>query len=99
MDLSLGFFLQQVTTSPALAVTVLLTLSVIFVNGWTDAPNAIATVVGTRAMGVNKAIIMAAVFNFLGVIVMTAFNATVAMTITNMVNFGGDDHQALIALC
>ena len=39
---------------------------------------------------------MAAVFNFLGVIVMTAFNATVAMTITNMVNFEGDDHQALI---
>ena len=99
MDLSLAFFLQQVTSSPVLAVTVLLTLGVIFVNGWTDAPNAIATVVGTRSMGVNKAIIMAAVCNFLGVIVMTAFNATVAMTITNMVNFGGNNHQALIALC
>ena len=99
MDLTLAFFLQQVTSSPALAVTVLLTLGVIFVNGWTDAPNAIATVVGTRAMGVNKAIVMAAVCNFLGVIVMTALNSTVAMTITNMVNFEGDDHQALIALC
>ena len=85
MDLSLGFFLEQVTTSPALAVTVLLTLGVILVNGWTDAPNAIATVVGTRSMGVNKAIVMAAVFNFLGVILMTAVNSTVAMTITKMV--------------
>ena len=99
MDLTLGFFLQQVTSSPALAVTVLLTLGVIFVNGWTDAPNAIATVVGTRSMEVNRAILMAAVCNFLGVIVMTAINSTVAMTITNMVNFEGDNHQALIALC
>lgn len=99
MDLTLGFFLQQVTTNPALAVTVLLTLGVILVNGWTDAPNAIATVVGTRSLGVNKAIVMAAVCNFLGVIVMTAFNSTVAMTITKMVNFGGNNEQALIALC
>ncbi len=99
MDLTLGFFVQQVFASPALAVTVLLTLGVIFVNGWTDAPNAIATVVGTRSMGVNKAIIMAAVCNFLGVILMTAVNSTVAMTITKMVNFGGNNEQALIALC
>ena len=99
MDLTLGFFVQQVFASPALAVTVLLTLGVIFVNGWTDAPNAIATVVGTRSMGVNKAIIMAAVCNFLGVIIMTAVNSTVAMTITKMVNFGGNNEQALIALC
>ncbi len=42
---------------------------------------------------------MAAVFNFLGVLVMTALNATVAQTIYNMVDFGGDPHQALIALC
>lgn len=30
---------------------------------------------------------------------MTMVNSTVAMTITNMVNFGGDNHRALIALC
>ena len=33
----------------------------------------------------SKAIVMAAVFNFLGVLVMTAVNASVAMTIYNMV--------------
>ena len=99
MDLTLGFFLQQIASTPALAVTVLLTLGVIFVNGWTDAPNAIATVVATRSMEVNRAILMAAVCNFLGVIVMTSINATVAVTISNMVNFGGDNRMALIALC
>ena len=88
MDLSLSFFIEQISTQPVLLVTVILTLCVILVNGWTDAPNAIATCVSTRSMNVNAAIIMAAVFNFAGVLVMTLLNSTVAMTITNMVNFG-----------
>ena len=99
MDLSFAFFWKQVLGSPALMITVFLILCVIFVNGWTDAPNAIATCVSTRSMDVELAIIMAAVCNFAGVMVMTMVNSTVAMTITNMVNFGGDNHRALIALC
>ena len=82
-----------------LMVSTLLTLCVILVNGWTDAPNAIATCVSTRAIAVRKAVIMAAIFNFLGVLVMTSINASVAFTIYNMVDFGGDSHLALIALC
>ncbi len=82
-----------------LCVSTLLTLAVILVNGWTDAPNAIATCVSTRAIGVRPAIIMAAIFNFLGVLVMTSLNASVAFTIYNMVDFGGDAHTSLIALC
>ena len=38
-------------------------------------------------------------FNFLGVLVMTHFNSSVASTISNMVDFGGNTHEALIALC
>lgn len=82
-----------------LMVSTVLTLGVILVNGWTDAPNAIATCVSTRAIEVRKAIIMAAIFNFLGVLVMTSINASVAFTIYNMVDFGGDSQLALIALC
>ena len=92
-------FLSETASNPVLLITVILTLGVIFVNGWTDAPNAIATCVSTRAMGPRAAIMMAAVFNFLGVLVMTLINATVAETIYNMVDFGGDPHEALIALC
>jgi PiT family inorganic phosphate transporter len=99
MDLSLAYFWGQMTQNPLLSIAVLLTLGVILVNGWTDAPNAIATCVSTRAIGVRKAIVMAAVFNFLGVFVMTALNASVAMTIYNMVDFGGDPKASLIALC
>lgn len=99
MTISFSAFLSQLVSNPALAVTVLLTLGVILVNGWTDAPNAIATCVSTRAIRPEKAIIMAAVFNFLGVFVMTMINAGVASTIYNMVDFGGNTDQALIALC
>ncbi len=92
-------FLSEMFKNPMLLVSSLLTLGVILVNGWTDAPNAIATCVSTRAIGVRKAIIMAAVFNFLGVLVMTSVNASVATTIYNMVDFGDNSKHALIALC
>lgn len=99
MGISLASFLQQVTSNPVLAITVVLTLGVIFVNGWTDAPNAIATCVTTRCMCVRSAIIMSAICNFFGVLIMTHINASVASTISNMVDFGGDTTMALVALC
>lgn len=99
MDNTLLSFLQQATSSPVLLITVLLTLGVIFVNGWTDAPNAIATCVTTRCLSVRGAILMSAAFNFLGVFIMTQINSSVASTISNMVNFGGNTRDALIALC
>lgn len=97
--MSLSEFIRELSASPALWVTVILTLGVILVNGWTDAPNAIATCVATRAMRPRKAIIMAAVCNFLGVFVMTLLSPKVAETIYNMVDFGSNAHEALIALC
>ncbi len=97
--MSITEFISQMLHNPMLLVAALLTLGVILVNGWTDAPNAIATCVSTRAIEVKKAIIMAAICNFLGVFVMTAVNASVAQTIYKMVDFGGDANTALIALC
>ncbi|MEG1661815.1 MAG: inorganic phosphate transporter, partial [Clostridiales bacterium] len=99
MEIEFSWFISQIFSNPVLFITVLLTMGVIFVNGWTDAPNAIATCVATRSISPKLAVLMAAVFNFLGVLVMTLFNATVAMTIKNMVNFNGDNHDAIIALC
>ena len=97
--MSMVEFVNRMLANPMLLVSTILVLGVILVNGWTDAPNAIATCVSTRAISVRKAIIMAAVFNFLGVLVMTTINASVAFTIYNMVDFGGDSKLALIALC
>ena len=99
MDVSFFSFFQQVTSNPVLLITVLLTMGVIFVNGWTDAPNAIATCIATRCMRVRPAIMMSAVFNFLGVLVMTGINSSVASTISNMVDVGGSTDKSLVALC
>lgn len=98
-NMSLFDFLSRMLHNPILFASTLLILGVILVNGWTDAPNAIATCVSTKAIDVRKAIIMAAIFNFLGVFVMTAINSKVAYTIYNMVDFGNDSQTALIALC
>ena len=99
MTISLMDFLSQLVSSPALALTVALTLGVVLVNGWTDAPNAIATCVSTKSISPKAAILMAAVFNFLGVLVMTMVNASVAATIYKMVDFRGNSGDALVALC
>ncbi|MDD3226802.1 MAG: inorganic phosphate transporter, partial [Tissierellia bacterium] len=50
------------------------------------------------SMSVQAAVFMAAIFNFLGLFLMTMINSKVAQTIYNMVNFGGTN-DALIALC
>ena len=97
--ISFPVFLSQIAESPALLITILLTLAVILINGWTDAPNAIATAISTKAIAPRPAVIMAAIFNFLGIFVMTLFNKTVAETIYNMVDFGEDASTALVALC
>lgn len=97
MDSIMSFW-SQMTANPLLFIAVLLTLGVILVNGWTDAPNAIATCVVTRCMPARAAILMAAVLNFFGVFVMTLINATVAETITKMVDFGNDPRLAIITL-
>ena len=99
MELTFGLFIQYLQEYPALIITSILTLAVIFVNGWTDAPNAIATCVSTRAIRPKPAIYMAALFNFLGLFIMTMLNSAVAETIYNMVDFGTNTNHALIALC
>jgi PiT family inorganic phosphate transporter len=52
-------------TAPILVV-LLLVLAAEFVNGWTDAPNAIATVVSTRVLSPQNALIMASILNAIG---------------------------------
>ena len=98
MDMSFAFFWSQLMENPLMMLAVGLTMGVILVNGWTDAPNAIATCVVTRCMSARAAIWMAAACNFLGVFLMSMFNATVAETITKMVDFGTNSHEAIVAL-
>jgi PiT family inorganic phosphate transporter len=63
--------------TPWLLVALTAVLIAEFVNGWTDAPNAIATVVSTGVLTPKIAIVMAVVLNTLGAMAGTAVAATV----------------------
>lgn len=91
--------LTLMQTYPILIIAIILVGGVVFINGWTDAPNAIATCISTKAIKPKSAIIMAAFFNFLGVITMFFLSKSTAETISNMVDFGNQYDIALYALC
>ena len=57
---------MSVTMEMAQWVLVLLLGAVVLVNGWTDAPNAIATVVASETLSFRRAAALAAVCNLLG---------------------------------
>ena len=64
-----------------LILTILAILGAEFVNGWTDAPNAITTVVSTRVLSLRSAIVIASVLNAAGILWSLWFGGKVATTI------------------
>ena len=82
-----------------LVLFTVLILLVILVNGWTDAPNAIAGCISTRALSPTNALLLAAACNFVGAVGMALINSSVAQTLYGIVDFGSDTEGALSALC
>jgi inorganic phosphate transporter, PiT family len=69
-----------------------------FANGWTDAPNSIATVVSTRVLRPHHAVLMAGVLNLVGALVVgTAVAKTIAEGIVDP-NFVGLETVAAAVL-
>jgi PiT family inorganic phosphate transporter len=60
-----------------LGVVLVLVLAAEFVNGWTDAPNAIATVVSTRVLAPRAALALATILNVAGAFLGTSVAATI----------------------
>ena len=79
---------------PILPVLLLLA-AVILVNGWTDAPNAIAAPVASGVLSFPSAVLLAAVCNLLGVVCTTRISDAVARTLFSIADFGP---YAVIAL-
>jgi PiT family inorganic phosphate transporter len=85
---------------PLAAMLIALTAAAVFVNGWTDAPNAIAGAVASGALGYRRAVSLAAGCNLAGTLVFGFLNSSVAETVTSLADFGGHSpHDALCALC
>ena len=76
------------------SVPTLLVLGVIFVNGWTDAPNAIVGCVCSKALSMKKSVVLAAVCNFLGVIISSVLISSVAKNV-----YGIADISSNAAIC
>ena len=97
-------FFQLCNAHPWAYIALIINFGVVFVNGWTDGPNAIATCVTTRAMRPKPAVIMCAVLNAVGVIVIGAFSSyisalvggDVSQTIANLVNWGNSSIDQML---
>ena len=72
------------TQTLALLLVLALILGAEFVNGWTDAPNAIATAVSTRVISPRNAVIMASILNILGALSGTAVATTIGKGIIDI---------------
>ena len=99
MPLSPYEFFGNLLQSPALAVTTLLILAVLLVNGWTDAPNAIACAVVTGSLSFRRGVMLAALCNLLGVLWAGLWAPAVSYTIYSLVQFSGSPQTTLYALC
>ena len=85
--------------SLGLILVLVLVLAAEFVNGWTDAPNAIATVVSTRVLTPTSAVLMAIFMNIAGAFAGTAVAATIGKgivesSVINLVTIG----SAMVAI-
>jgi len=75
-------------------LVIILAVGFAVINGFNDAANAIATVVGTRSLSPLRAVIMAAIFNFAG----AATGTAVALFIgTKILNLEALDYHIMIA--
>ncbi len=94
--MDLGQFFSLLNSHPVAYVALLVNLGVVFVNGWTDGPNAIATCVTTRCMKPRSAVVMCAILNFIGVMVIGLISAYVtnvggvSETIAEILQFPSD---------
>ncbi|OGS44621.1 MAG: inorganic phosphate transporter [Euryarchaeota archaeon RBG_13_57_23] len=79
------------------AITIMMTLGFDFVNGFHDSANSIATIIATRVLSPIAAVSMAAIFNFLGIIVGQEVAKTVGKGIidTELVF----EHGVLLVFC
>ncbi len=90
--------ITSISVNPFLLFATLLVIGLAISNGMTDAPGSVATCITTRAIKPKNALILAAVCNALGALIMSFISVGVASTIVNMINFNGQANYSLVAL-
>lgn len=92
-------FVNTILTNRELLLSIVLISGVIFVNGWTDAPNAITASVSTGALKMQHAVMIAAFFNFIGALIMGFVNTSVIESVGNITMMIGVGPHSLTVLC
>jgi PiT family inorganic phosphate transporter len=83
------------TDAPVIALIILIALTFDFLNGFHDAANSIATVVSTRVLSPQKAVVWAAFFNFVAAFVL---GTHVAKTLgAGMIDLGVVTREVIVA--
>ena len=90
---------EALASDPVTGLTCVLVLAVAAVNGWTDAPNAIAGAVTTGALTFRRAALLAALCNAAGLALALAVRPAVAEALFSIASFGPSPAAARAALC
>ena len=77
-------------------VSLILVYGVILVNGWTDAPNSVATAISSGAIKYKNAIILCGIFNFIGVILGCLIDTSVAKFVFSI---GDNSNYSTVIVC
>ena len=77
-------------------ISIILIYGVLLINGYTDAPNSIATVIFSKAMSYKKAILLSSICNLLGAVIGCFIDTSVAEFVFSFGNFGS---YASYAIC
>lgn len=99
MEITFFSFIYNLYSNYGLLITTILISIIMFINGCSDVPNAIATCISTRSVKPKIGIVLALISNTLGLILMTYISSNVAKSVFNLVNFGGSPSISLITLC
>ncbi len=78
--------------------TIIFALLVVFVNGWTDAPGSIFSVVNSKALKLWQGALLSGIFNFSGVFLTSLFGASVAKAIFSVVDFSTKAEASIVCL-
>ncbi|MBE6663225.1 MAG: inorganic phosphate transporter [Ruminococcaceae bacterium] len=75
-----------------------LSILVVFINGWTDAPNAIFSLVASKTASLGKSALLSAIFNLLGVLTFSLLGARVTQSVFSLVDFSSKAEGNVICI-
>lgn len=97
-------FFDACNAHPWAYIALFMNLAVVFINGWTDGPNAVATAVMTRAIRPKIAVFMCAILNLVGALLVGLLayfgvsNAEVSETIASILNISNFSIDMLLII-